>query len=102
MIDKKIYKSKVLAYSLIYSLLLLIATEAAPNKVDSDSNKEFKPVVRVKEAGKDIPTSQKERFERLIKEGKRLLLEEMDYEGALIKFNEAKNLAISREQKADT
>ena len=101
-INKRLFHSKALIFSLIFSFFLLIATEAAPNKVDSGSNKEFKPVVRVKEAGKDIPTSQKERFERLIKEGKRLLLEEMDYEGAIIKFNEAKNLAISREQKADT
>jgi len=81
----------------------LITPEATPNKIDLDSkhNKEFKPVVRVKEGREEIPAAQKERFERLIKEGKRLLLEEMDYEGAIIKFNEAKNLAISREQKAD-
>jgi len=100
-IDKKIFRSKILALSLIYSFLLLITSEATPYKVDSDSNKEFKPVVRVKEAGEEIPTAQKDRFERLLEEGKKLFREEMDPEGAIKKFKEAQALAIARGQKAE-
>jgi len=98
---KKIFRSKILILSLIYSFLLLITTEATPNKVESDSSKEFKPVVRVKEAQERVPASQKDRFERLIEEGKKLFQEEMDYEGAIKKFKEAKNLAVTKAQKAD-
>ncbi len=58
-INKRLFHSKALIFSLILSFILLIATEAAPNKVDSDSNKEFKPVVRVKEAGKIFPLAKR-------------------------------------------
>jgi len=98
---KKIFQSKALGVSLILSFILLITTEAIPNKVDSDSNEEFKPVVRVKEGRGEIPAAQKERFERLIEEGKKLFQEEMDYEGAINKFKEAEALAVTRGQKAD-
>ena len=97
---KKVSKSKFVAFYLIFSFLLLIATEARPNKVDLDTNKEFKPVVRVKESGEEVPAAQKNRFERLIEEGKRLFQEEMDYEGAKGKFKEAQALAITKAQKA--
>ena len=98
---KKIFHSKVLVFFLISSFFLLITSEATPYKIDSDSNKEFKPVVRVKEAGEEIPAAQKDRFERLIEEGKKLFQEEMDPEGALKKFKEARALAITKAQKAD-
>ena len=101
MIDKKIFKSKILAYLLIYSFFLLITSEAAPNNVNFDTNKEFKPVVRVKEAQEEISASQKDRFERLIEEGKKLFQEEMDSEGAIRKFKEAQYFAITKAQKAD-
>jgi len=100
-ITKKIFHSKVLALSLIFSFLLLTTIEVKPNKVESDSNKEFKPVVRAKEAGEEIPAAQKDRFERLLEEGKKLFQEEMDPKAALKKFKEAQNLAITRSQKAD-
>ncbi len=101
MIINKIYKSKFLAYLLIFSFLSLIATEAMPNSVSSDPDEEFKPVVRVQEGNERIPPSQKDRFDKLFEEGKKLYQEEMDYEGAIEKFNEALDLAVTRAQKAD-
>ncbi len=97
----KIYKSKFLAYSLIFSFLSLIATEATPNSVSSDPDEEFKPVVRVQEGKDTISDAQKDRFDKLFEEGKKLYQEEMDYEGAIEKFNEALDLAVTRAQKAD-
>ena len=97
----KIYKSKFLAYSLIFSFLFLIATEATPNPVSSDSDEEFKPVVRVQEGKDTIPDTQKDRFDKLFEEGKRLYQQEMDYEGAIEKFNEALDLTVTRAKKAD-
>ncbi|TET77759.1 MAG: PEGA domain-containing protein, partial [Candidatus Cloacimonadota bacterium] len=101
MIINKIYKSKLLVYSLIFYFLLLITSEATPDIFDSDSNKGFKPVVRVKEGREEIPAAQKDRFDKLFEEGKKLYQEEMDYEGAIEKFNEALDLAVTRAQKAD-
>jgi hypothetical protein len=98
---KKVSKSKFVAFYLIFAFLLLITTEVTPNTRDLDTNKEFKPVVKVKEGGKEISAAQKNRFERLIEEGKKLFQEEMDYEGAKGKFKEAQALAITRTQKAD-
>ncbi len=97
----KIYKSKFLAYLLIFSFLFLITTEALPNTVNSDSDEEFKPVVRVQEEKEKIPDTQKDRFDKLFEEGKKLCQEEMDYEGAIEKFNEALDLAVTKAQKAD-
>ena len=101
MIINKIYKSKFLAYLLIFSFLSLIASEATPNSVSSDPDEEFKPVVRVKEGREEIPAAQKDRFDKLFEEGKKLYQEEMEYEGAIKKFNEALDLTITRAQKAD-
>lgn len=101
MVVNKIYKSKFLACSLIFSFLFLIATEATPNIVRSDSDEEFKPVVRVQEGKDTILDTQKNRFNKLFEEGKRLYQEEMDYEGAIEKFNEALDLTVTRAQKAD-
>ena len=101
MIVNKVHKSKFLAYSLIFSFLFLIATEATPNTVSSDSDEEFKPVVRIQEGKDTIPDAQKDRFDKLFEEGKKLYQEEMDYEGAIEKFSEALNLAVTRAQKAD-
>ena len=101
MIINKIYKSKFLAYLLISSFLSLIASEATPNSVSSDPDEEFKPVVRVQEGKDTIPDAQKDRFDKLFEEGKKLYQEEMDYEGAIEKFNESLDLAVTRAQKAD-
>ena len=97
----KIYKSKFLAYSLIFSFLSLMATEATPNSVSSYSDEEFKPVVRVQEGKDTTPDAQKDRFDKLFEEGKKLYQEKMDYEGAIEKFNEALDLSVTRAQKAD-
>ena len=97
----KIYKSKFLAYSLIFSFLFLIVTEATPNTVSSYSDEEFKPVVRAQEEKDTILDAQKNRFDKLFEEGKKLYQEQMDYEKAIEKFNEALDLAVTRAQKAD-
>ncbi|NIM58549.1 MAG: PEGA domain-containing protein [Candidatus Aminicenantes bacterium] len=97
----KIYKSKLLAYSLILSFLFLITTEAKPSTASSDLNEGFKPVVRVQEEDVRINDAQKDRFDKLFEEGKKLYQEQMDYEGAIEKFSEALNLTTTRTQKAD-
>jgi hypothetical protein len=97
----EIHKSKFLAYLLIFSFLSLIATEATPNSVSSHSDEEFKPVVRVQEGKDKISDAQKDRFDKLFEEGKKLYQEKMDYEGAIEKLNEALDLAVTRTQKAD-
>ena len=101
MIVNKVHKSKFLVFSLIFSILFLITTEATPNRASSDSDEEFKPVVRVQEGKDTIPDAQKDRFDKLFEEGKKLYQEEMDYEGAIEKFSEALDLAVTRVQKAD-
>jgi hypothetical protein len=97
----KIYKLKFLSYSLIFSFIFLIAAEATPNTAASDSYEEFKPVVRVQEEKERIPDVQKDRFDKLFAEGKKLYQEQMDYEGAIEKFNEALDLTATRTQKSD-
>jgi len=98
---KKIFHSRFLIFSLIFSFIFLLSSEAIPNRVESDSNKEFKPVVKVKEGREKAPAAQKEQLEKLIEEGKRLFQEEMDYEGAIRKFEEAILYARTRIQKTD-
>jgi len=158
---KKLFQSKFLALSLIFSFILLITTEAFSKKANLDSekglapvfklsnnkldkgpapvikisnnksdkgftpvikvsnhmfnkglapvfklsnnksNKGFKPVVKVKQNQEEISESQKKLFKTLIDDGKKLLQEEMDYEGAMNKFKKAQGLAATREQKAD-
>jgi hypothetical protein len=79
----------------------LITPEATPNPVSPDTDEEFKPVVRVQEGKDQIPDAQKDRFDKLFEEGKKLYQEKMDYEGAIKKFNEALDLAVTRTQRAD-
>jgi hypothetical protein len=100
-ISKKKRHSRILALFLIYSFVLFITTETMPFQVHSDSDEEFNPVVRVKEGKQEVTPAQKGDFEKLINEGKRLLQEEMDYEGALRKFKQAKDIATTGGQKAD-
>jgi len=97
----KICNSKFLAYSLIFSFIFLITAEATPNTAGSNSKEEFKPVVRVQEEKERIPDAQKDRFDKLFEEGKKLYQEQMDYEGAIEKFNEALDLTATRTQKSD-
>ncbi len=97
---KKIFHSKTLVFLLILSFILLMTSEATPIKKIDDSDKEFEPVVRVK-GEQNIPADQKAQFDKLIEEGKRLLQQEMDYEGAIKKFKEAEQMAVSRLEKAD-
>jgi len=72
MTKKKRY-SKILALFLIYSFFFFITTETMPSQVNSDSDEEFNPVVRVKEGKREAAPAQGSDFEKLINEGKRLL-----------------------------
>ncbi len=99
--NRRIFHSKLLILSLIFSFVLLVTKEATPRKINLNSSEEFKPVVKVRETQEQISESQKKLFNRLIDDGKKLLQEKMDYEGAINKFKEAKTLAVTREQKTD-
>ena len=61
----------------------------------------YGPVVKVKAGVEKYSVSQQEDFEKLMAEGKRLYLEEMDEDQALVKFEEAEKIAQTQEQKAD-
>ncbi|MBN1271531.1 MAG: hypothetical protein JXB26_04600, partial [Candidatus Aminicenantes bacterium] len=93
------FGKKISVFILIVSIFFGIQAEGSPW---ADKKKEkFEPVVRVKNAAVGVFQEQAARFERLMDEGKRLLREEMDYEGATKKFEEARSLAKTRVQKAD-
>jgi DNA-binding beta-propeller fold protein YncE len=93
----RIFSSKSLVFFLILSLLNLVAAENS----GAVKNKKNIPVVKVKEAGIEYSSAQKELFEGYIKEGLRLFQEEMDYEGAVEQFSKAKETAVTGNQKGD-
>jgi sugar lactone lactonase YvrE len=102
--DKKMFRSKALVGSLIFSFIFLIVNEAYPKKITSpDADNDFKPIVRTRAAnGQEIPEgAQKDRFKQVFEEGKKLFQEEMNYEAAIKKFKEAKDFATTQKEKAD-
>ncbi|NOR15522.1 MAG: hypothetical protein GQ544_07450, partial [Candidatus Aminicenantes bacterium] len=98
---QKIYRSKGLACAIILLFIFSVTVQAGSIFSAHDTKSDGKPVVRVKRAGGRIPAHQVERFEELFTEGKRLLQEEFDYEGAIGKFTEALRYAALKEQKSD-
>ena len=100
MILKKITHSKALIYGLILSLILLAVPELLPGK-NGWAAEEEGPVVRCKSGAKTVSSAQQERFQQLLEEGKKLYRDEMDYTGAIQKLNQARNLAVYKEQKAE-
>lgn len=97
---RRVFNSKGLVCWLIFTFILLLFTEVLPGKVVISNEKGSKPVVRVKRAGRTTTAAQRERFESLLEEGKRLY-NEMDYSPAIQKLTEARGLAATREQKSD-
>lgn len=91
-----------MVFLLILSFTSLIVTEAMPLQQTAAQVQESTPVFRVKAYGKKASPAQKKNFEQIIAEGRRLLQEEMDYEGAIIQFKEAEELAATQPQKSDT
>ncbi|MBN1274608.1 MAG: PEGA domain-containing protein [Candidatus Aminicenantes bacterium] len=60
----------------------------------------FRPVVKVRNAGRQTSPARQEEFDKLLAEGRRLYLEEMDYEAAVAKLKEAEDAAQTIQQKA--
>jgi hypothetical protein len=87
--------------SALLIFFLLSAPIAASAIRSPDSEKKPGPVFKVKARDGEESPSQQEDFEKLLAEGKRLYLKEMDYEAALLKLKEAENLARTQKQKAD-
>ncbi len=98
----KKFQSKSLVFLLILSFTFLIVTEAMPLEKTEAQVEESTPVFKVKAYGKKISLAQKKNFEQIIAEGRRLLQDEMDYEGAIIQFKEAEELAATQPQKSYT
>ncbi len=90
---------RCLCFLLIVSLIS--APFAGSIGINTTSEKITRPVVKVKVRSKKVSIGQQEDFEKLLTEGKRLYLEEMDNDGALVKFMEAEALTQTREQKAE-
>ena len=98
---QNIHRSKGLACAIILLFIFSVTVEAWTVYSPHDAKSDGKPVVRVKRAGGRIPGHQVKRFEELFTEGRRLLQEEFDYEGAIGKFTEALRYAALKEQKSD-
>ena len=98
---ENIHRSRSFVCALILLFLCSLTVEAWGAYSPYDTKNDGKPVVRVKRAGGNIPAHQVERFEELFTEGKRLLQEEFDYEGAIGKFTEALRYAALKEQRAE-
>lgn len=99
--NKNISNSKGFVYFILLTFIFLVTAEALPVNSVNYREKEGMPIVRVKRRGKRISAHQVERFMNLFEEGKRLIEEEFDYEGAIAKFTEALRYTPSRKQRAD-
>ena len=69
--------------STILILLLILSPLAKAKEVRSDIENKSGPVVKVKTKNVESSPIQQEDFDKLLAEGKRLYLEEMDNEAAL-------------------
>jgi len=98
--NTELFHSKGFVYIVILLLILLIANESLPGMI-MDIDEETTPVVRVKKAGEPISAEQRQQFDRLMTEGKDLLQNEMNYQGAIQIFSEALQYAVSTEQKSE-
>ena len=90
---------RCLSILLIFSLLFVPFAES--QGTDRTSERINRPGVKVKISGKKNSAKQQEDIEKLLAEGKRLYLEEMDNDGALTKFKQAETFAQTRTQKAE-
>lgn len=99
MCAKRIWRNKGFVYFNIFVFLLLIVQPGIPaNRGEEGSNE--KPSYRLKKSAQVADSATKEKFEKLFSEAKSLY-QEMDYEGAIKKLIEAKDLASTAMQKAD-
>jgi hypothetical protein len=79
----------------------LINAEFLTGRVSYDAENPDGSVVHTARIGVITSSTQQKRFEELLNEGKRLMQEEFDYEGAIQKFNDALADAVTVQQKSD-
>ena len=97
----RILQSKWVTYGIVLGFIFLISSEAIPGNPCFSPEDKKGPVVRVKKPGAKISLAQQKLFNDLMAEGKKLLKEWMDYNGAIQKFQEAQTLAFEIDQKSD-
>jgi hypothetical protein len=98
---QRISKKKGWVYFLVLAFIILINAEFVTGRVSSAAEDRGESVIRTAGSGIIPSSTQQERFESALNEGKRLMQEEFDYEGAIQKLNEALSLAATAPQKSD-
>ena len=93
--------SKSLFILLLFFLFFFILQDSFPLSLATKAENVAKPVFRAKFTATSYSAAQQSEFDRLLAEGKKLFLEEMDNERALAKFKEAEAVAQTREQTAE-
>ncbi|MFX1263654.1 MAG: PEGA domain-containing protein, partial [Promethearchaeota archaeon] len=101
MILQNISSKKGWVYFLVLAFILLTNTQFLNGRIRYDTGDQGESLIHRARLGAMNSTHQQERYETLMNEGKRLMQEEFDYEGAIQKFNEALPLAPSVAKKAD-
>jgi hypothetical protein len=86
---------------LVLTFLILINADFITARVSYDTEIPGEAVVYAEITGASTSSTQQDRFERVLNEGKRLMQEDFDYEGAIQKFNEAATLAVTARQNSD-
>jgi hypothetical protein len=94
-------QKKGLVCFLVLAFILLINAEFITARVSNDTEIHGEGVFRTEGTGGLASSTQQDRFESALNEGKRLMQEEFDYEGAIQKFNEALTHAVSVQQKSE-
>ncbi|MGB6865120.1 MAG: PEGA domain-containing protein [Candidatus Aminicenantaceae bacterium] len=98
---QRISQKKGLVYFLVLAFIILINAEFVTGRVSYDTEIPGESVVHTARIGVLASSTQQKRFETVLNEGKRLMQEEFDYEGAIQKFNEALTYAVTAQQKSD-
>lgn len=101
MILQRISQKKGIVCFLVLSFIILINAEFLTGRVYHNAENRGESVVTSSSRGVVIQSTQQIQFEDMFKEGKRLMQEEFDYEGAIQKFNGALTHAVSAQQRSD-
>jgi len=98
---QRISQKKGWVYFLVLAFIILINAEFVTGRVSYDTEIPGESVVHTARIGVLASSTQQNRFETVLNEGKRLMQVEFDYEGAIQKFNEALTYAVTAQQKSD-
>jgi hypothetical protein len=101
MIIQSISHKKGIVCVLVFAFILLINAEFTTGRGSYSTGNRGGTAVHTARIGVLAPSIQQKRFEERLTEGKRLMQEEFDYEGAIQKFNEALPHAVTALQKSD-